>query len=56
MTHFLVMISFAALVAVVFGIVGRDTSRERGLYGLKIFVEFVGIGLALAWLLYFLPL
>jgi hypothetical protein len=53
--HFLIMISFAALVAVVFGIVGRDKSRDRALYGLKIFAEFVGIGLALAWLLYFLP-
>jgi hypothetical protein len=47
---------FAALVALVFGIVARDTSRERALYGLKIFAEFVGIGLVLAWLLYFLPL
>ncbi len=56
MTHFLVMVSFAALVAVVFGIVGRDTRRERVLYGLKIFGEFVAIGLALAWLLYMLPL
>jgi len=53
--HFLVMVTFAALVAVVFGIVGRDTASERGLYGLKIFAEFVGIGLVLAWLLYFLP-
>lgn len=56
MTHFLMMILFAALVAIVFGIVGRDTQRERLLYGLKIFAEFVCIGLALAWLLYFLPL
>jgi len=50
------MILFAVLVAIVFGIVGRDTQRERGFYGLKIFAEFVGIGLALAWLLYFLPM
>jgi hypothetical protein len=49
------MITFALLVAVVFGVVGRETGKERGLYGLKIFAEFVGIGLALAWLLYFLP-
>ena len=56
MTHLLVMILFAALVSIVFGIVARDTNRERSLYGLKVFVEFIGIGLALAWLLYFLPL
>ena len=56
MTHFLVMMLFAVIVALIFGAVGRDTSRERVLYGLKIFGEFMGIGLVLAWLLYFLPL
>lgn len=56
MTHLLIMLLFAALVAIVFGVIARDNRRERALYGLKVFVEFVGIGLALAWLLYFLPL
>jgi hypothetical protein len=56
LTHLLVMMLFAGLVALVFGVVARDTSRERALYGLKVFAEFIGIGLALAWLLYFLPL
>lgn len=56
MTHFLVMLLFAAFVSVVFSVVARDTRRERLLYGLKVFAEFVGIGLVLAWLLYFLPL
>lgn len=55
MRHFLTMISFAALVSVVFGLVGRQTAWERATYGLKIFLEFVGIGLALAWVLYFVP-
>jgi hypothetical protein len=49
------MVLFAALVSLVFGLVARDTGRERFYYGVKVFVEFVGIGLALAWLLYFLP-
>jgi hypothetical protein len=56
MKHFLMMILFAALVSIVFGAVARDTKRERALYGLKVFAEFVIIGLALAWLLYYLPL
>lgn len=56
MIHLLVMIMFAALVSIVFGIVARETNRERSLYGLKVFAEFIGIGLVLAWLLYFLPL
>lgn len=55
MTHFLVMLIFAAFVAAVFGVVARDTLRDRLFYGLKVFAEFVLIGIALAWLLYFLP-
>lgn len=55
MIHFLVMMLFALMVALVFGVVARDNVRERLLYGLKVFAEFMGIGLALAWLLYFLP-
>lgn len=55
MKHLLIMALFAVIAAVVFGIVARDTQRERVLYGLKVFAEFMGIGLALAWLLYFLP-
>jgi hypothetical protein len=55
LTHLLVMMLFSGVVAMVFGAVGRDTGRERIFYGLKVFAEFMGIGLALAWLLYFLP-
>lgn len=55
MKHLLVMILFAALVGVVFGVVARNNQRERVMYGLKIFAEFIGIGLALAWVLYFFP-
>lgn len=55
MTHFIVMLFFALLVAVVFAIVSRDGGRERALYGLKIFAEFAVVGFALAWLLYWIP-
>ncbi len=56
MTHFLVLLLFAALVGIVFGVVGRDTARSRTLYGVKIFLEFVGVGVGLAWLLYWIPI
>jgi hypothetical protein len=56
MRHFLVMTAFAALAAVVFGTVAKETSSERLRYGVKVFLEFMVIGLALAWVLYFLPL
>lgn len=50
------MTAFALLSAVVFGTVAKETDSERFVYGLKIFAEFMIIGLALAWFLYFLPL
>jgi hypothetical protein len=50
------MVLFATMVSLIFGLVARDTGRERFFYGMKVFAEFIGIGLALAWLLYFLPL
>jgi hypothetical protein len=49
------MIMFAALVACIFGTVGREGRRESFRYGLKIFGEFIAIGFILAWLLYWLP-
>lgn len=55
MRHFLVMVLFAIFVAIIFGIVGREKASERFFYGAKIFFEFVGIGLALAWVLFWLP-
>jgi len=53
--HFLVMAAFALLTSIVFGTVAKDTNRERVLYGAKVFAEFMIIGLALGWLLYFIP-
>ncbi|MEP6637035.1 MAG: hypothetical protein ABJB97_09935 [Acidobacteriota bacterium] len=55
MRHFLVMTLFALLSAVVFGTVAKDTHSDRFVYGIKVFAEFMIIGLALAWILYFLP-
>ncbi len=56
MRHFLLMLVFALAVAVVFGVTGRTSARTRFSYGLKVFCEFIGIGLLLGWLLYWLPL
>ena len=55
MRHFLVMALFAALAAIVFGAMTKDTTRERLIYGLKVFAEFMVIGLVLSWILYFIP-
>ena len=49
------MALFAALAAIVFGAMQKDTTRERLIYGLKVFGEFMVIGLVLSWILYFIP-
>lgn len=49
------MTLFAVLASVVFGAMAKDTNRERLLYGLKVFAEFMVIGLVLSWILYFIP-
>jgi hypothetical protein len=49
------MMLFAALASIVFGAVSKDTTNERWLYGLKVFAEFMIIGLVLGWILYFIP-
>lgn len=56
MRHLLWIAVFAALVAIVFGAVAKGTNRHRLMYGLKVFAQFVLIGLVLGWALYFLPL
>jgi len=49
------MTLFAALASIVFGAMGKDTTRERCVYGVKVFAEFMIIGLVLSWVLYFIP-
>ena len=49
------MTLFAALASVVFGAMAKDTTRDRVLYALKVFAEFMVIGLVLGWILYFIP-
>jgi len=46
---------YAGLASVVFGAMAKDTTRERVLYGVKVFAEFMVIGLILSWVLYFIP-
>ena len=55
MIHFLYLVGFALFVAVVFGCLTEGTTKHRVLYGLKTFLQFVGISLIIAWILYFIP-
>ena len=55
MTHFLYLIGFALFVSVVFGAIHVGTPRNRILYATKTFLQFVGISLLIAWVLYLIP-
>ncbi len=55
MIHFLYLIGFALFVAVAFGAFFGGNTRERFIYGLKVFAQFIGISLVMAWIFYFLP-
>jgi hypothetical protein len=55
MTHFLYLLVFALIVSLVFGSFASGSNRERVIYGAKTFVQFVGISLIIAWVLYFIP-
>ena len=42
-SHFSALCLFSFLVSVVFGVLSKNTPRERLLYGAKVFAAFVGI-------------
>jgi hypothetical protein len=56
MRHVLWMAVFAALTAVVFGMSAKGGERQKLIYGLKVFGEFMAIAFLLGWILYFIPL
>lgn len=55
MKHLLWMSVFAVLTAVVFGVAAKGTERQKLMYGLKVFGEFLAVALILGWILYFIP-
>lgn len=55
LTHLTAMLLFAFLVSVVFGVLSKDTLRERLIYGAKVFGAFVGVALLLGWVMYPVP-
>jgi hypothetical protein len=54
-SHLSAMLLFAFLVSVVFGVLSKDTPRERLIYGAKVFAAFVGIAFLLGWIMYPVP-
>ena len=55
MIHFLYLVGFALFVSVCFSVFATGTAKERLWYGTKTFLQFLGISLLVAWVLYFIP-
>jgi heme A synthase len=55
-SHFGLLVLFALFVALTFAVLMRDDPREQLTFGAKLLAAFVGIGVALGWLMYQLPL
>jgi hypothetical protein len=55
LSHFPAMLLFSFLVSVVFGVLSKNTPRERFDYGAKVFGAFVGVALILGWIMYPVP-
>jgi hypothetical protein len=43
------------IVSVAFGVFSTGEAREKVLYAVKLFAQFVLISLVLAWIFYFIP-
>lgn len=55
MIHFLYMVGFGLFVGTAFGVFAAGSSKDKFIYGLKIFGQFLVVSLVLAWILYFFP-
>ena len=55
MIHFLYLVGFAFFVSVAFAIFAKGPVKQRVLYGVKNFAQFVIVSLILAWILHFVP-
>ena len=55
-SHFALLLLFAAFVSVVFAALMREDPHEQLVLGARIFGGFVGAGVVLGWLLFPFPL
>jgi hypothetical protein len=55
MSHFAALLFASFFVSLAFAFLMRTETRERIVYGLKMFFGLVGFSVLAAWILYFLP-
>jgi hypothetical protein len=52
LSHFTTMVAFALLVSIALGCLTQRTTRGRVKYAAWSFALFIGVALAIAWLMY----
>ena len=55
-SHLGLMVIFSLGVSTVFATLQRDEPREQLLLGARLLAGFIGVGILMGWVLYFLPL
>lgn len=55
LSHFSALTLFAVCVSVVFSLTSKDTPREQLQYGATVFLTFLGVALALGWIMFPFP-
>ena len=55
-SHLRLMVLFAGCVAIVGGVLLKDSPRQQARSAAEIFGSLVGAALVLGWILYFLPI
>lgn len=55
MIHFLYLLGFALFVGIIFAALSSGDIKERLFYGAKVFAQFLGVSLLIAWIFYFIP-
>jgi hypothetical protein len=55
-SHFVLLVTFAFFVSLVFALLGRDSPREQLRFGGLLMAGFLLAGIVLGWLMYGFPL
>ena len=55
-SHFLLLVTFAFFVSLVFAVLARDEARDQARYGGMLFAGFLAAALVFGWLMYPFPL
>ena len=55
-SHFEALVVFALIVSTVFALITKNEPREQLRYGVFVFLSFLGVALAVGWVMYPFPL